>query len=140
MANKYTASTYERISKDEDYTKKAIDSFVKMEHGQNATVEFTDNGKVIINGSSILDYATMVSKAIDRQSELTERPELEKVYKDRQTRVEQAERFSKPNLVEKSADEIMAEQAYAQMRSNASNRVLASQKPQSKSLGLPSER
>lgn len=136
---RYTAETYKRIGKDTDYTNKAIDAMARMDFGQNVKVEFTDNGKVIINDSQILDYNTMAKKAIDRQTELQDRPELEKVYKDRQKRQDEAERYSKPNLQEKSDNEMMQEQAQAQMLANASNRVLASQKPSSRT-NLPSER
>lgn len=130
---KFTPSTYSRH--DREYKEKAIDALARMEHGQNATVEFHGN-KVIVNGGSIMGFEDMAIKAIDRQSELTERPELEQVYHDRQKRVDQAEKYSNPNMLEKSPDEMMQAQAQAYMRSNSSN----SNNTQRKATGLPSER
>ena len=143
MAKKFTQSTYERHMKDEDYTNKAIDSLVRMNHGENATFEIVGD-KVIVNGSSVLSYKDIAIKAIDRQADLKERPELESVYKSRQQRTEQAERQGSVNLIEKSSDEMMAEQAHKQMLSNAGRRTLASQQTgvsdyTSRKTSLPSD-
>ncbi|MDB2562206.1 hypothetical protein N9X61_01230 [Sulfurimonas sp.] len=136
---KYTPETYKRIGKDKAYTDKAIDAMARMDFGENVKVEFTDNGKVIINDAQVLNYGTYAQKAIDRQSALSERPELEGVYKSRQKRQETAEKFSNPNLQEKSKDEMMAEGAMKSMLSNASKRGLASQKQHTTKTNLPSE-
>lgn len=144
MGNKFTPSTYKRITQDENYTNKAIDSFLRAENGHNVQYEVVGN-KVVINGGKILDKNTVMAKAVDFQAILHERPALEKLYQDRQKRIEQAQPKSNPNLQEKSANEMMAEGAMKAMLSNAGRRTLASKqtevaKSTSHRTNLPSER
>jgi len=139
MANKYTQSTYTRISKDEDYANKALDSLLRIQHGQNVQYEIVGD-KVIVNGTSIIGKDALMRQAIDMQGHLEERPELEAAYMNQQKRQDQVESHSRKHMIEKSQDQIMSEQAYSQMLSKASNRTLASQKPTSSRSNLPSER
>jgi len=136
---KFTSSTYKRIAEDEDYSNKAIDSLLRAEHGQNVQYEVVGN-KVVINGTKIVDKSALMTQSVDFQSSLKERPELEQYYKDRQNRVERAEKHFNPNLQEKSKNEIMADGAMKAMLSNAGRRGIASQKQQSSKTNLPSER
>ena len=141
---RFTPSTYTRLGQDKDYMVKAMDSLTRINHGQNATMEVVGD-KVILNGSKIIPLADYQKQAVDMQSHLAERPELEGYYQQRQQRVEQAERQSQPNMIEKSPDEMMQEQAQAYMKANSGRRDLASSKQDgisnqtSRKTNLPSE-
>lgn len=135
-----TTSRDKRLTQDEDYSNKAMNSYLRVTHGQNVKYEVVGD-KVLINNGSVVDKATLLKQSFDMQEDLISRPELNKVYGDRQKRVEQSERFSNPNLQEKSVNEIMQEQAQSAMKSNAGKRGFASQKQQQSSkTNLPSER
>ena len=121
MANLHTPATYKRLTADKDYMDKTVDAYIRANYGQHTSYEVRGDN-IIIGDGSVMKLATLQRQAIDMQTQVEERPELNKVLQDRQKRQEQSARVDNTIANPKSTEQMQAEQAQKYMRQNAQNK------------------
>ena len=149
----HSPSTYKRIIEDEAYTAKAISAYVRSNYGNNASYEVRDGKAIVVtdSGTNIMSLKDIQIRAIDLQTALEERPELNKVLQDRQQRQSAPHRSNGHAFTpDVSPEAAMQTQAQSHMKAVADRRVnptgvkhsegLPSRGKAQPELGLPSER
>ena len=120
MANLHTPATYKRLKEDQPYMDKALQSFIRANYGANVDYDIRGDN-IIIGDGSVMKLATIQNHAIDLQTHLENRPELNQVMQKRQKRVEEAEKVNNQITHTKSTEQMQADQARSFMERNARN-------------------